>query len=316
MMPTSRPACLAHGHGHALFALILASAAACSNGKRGQPEQRAAEQGQTGEASSQARDAGRATPESGQPADPAKSDAMPQRMRCLVESYPQHLCGGDANHVYWCDGTVMLWDDGREKADHDTLLDTADLEDQMSQPYRPGREYDVPIPVDWEPGRIRHTPFFMKMYGETESEVRATLIHISWLPGSVNRRVRVTKVNGVDDKLAAVARDIEALPRQLVASVEQTSGPFYWRDIKGTTRKSMHSFAVAFDVGLDHAYYWRWSKPDARGHYPYKNAMPLEIVEVFEKHGFIWGGKWYHYDSPHFEYRPELLHPACVAPTK
>jgi hypothetical protein len=28
---------------------------------------------------------------------------------------------------------------------------------------------------------------------------------------------------------------------------------------------------------------------------------------IFEKHGFIWGGKWYHYDTMHFEYRPELL---------
>jgi peptidoglycan LD-endopeptidase CwlK len=28
---------------------------------------------------------------------------------------------------------------------------------------------------------------------------------------------------------------------------------------------------------------------------------------VFEKHGFIWGAKWYHYDTMHFEYRPELL---------
>lgn len=26
-----------------------------------------------------------------------------------------------------------------------------------------------------------------------------------------------------------------------------------------------------------------------------------------EKHGFIWGGCWYHYDTMHFEYRPELL---------
>src|SRR5262245_1812136 len=27
----------------------------------------------------------------------------------------------------------------------------------------------------------------------------------------------------------------------------------------------------------------------------------------FEKYGFIWGGHWYHYDTMHFEYRPELL---------
>ena len=34
---------------------------------------------------------------------------------------------------------------------------------------------------------------------------------------------------------------------------------------------------------------------------------PWEIVAAFEAQGFIWGGKWYHYDIMHFEYRPELL---------
>ena len=42
-------------------------------------------------------------------------------------------------------------------------------------------------------------------------------------------------------------------------------------------------------------------------HIPYKNRIPHRIVEIFERHGFIWGGKWYHYDTMHFEYRPELL---------
>jgi len=27
--------------------------------------------------------------------------------------------------------------------------------------------------------------------------------------------------------------------------------------------------------------------------------MPQEIVDIFERHGFIWGGKWYHYDTMH-----------------
>ena len=34
---------------------------------------------------------------------------------------------------------------------------------------------------------------------------------------------------------------------------------------------------------------------------------PWEIVLIFEKYGFIWGGKWHHYDTVHFEYRPEML---------
>ena len=39
----------------------------------------------------------------------------------------------------------------------------------------------------------------------------------------------------------------------------------------------------------------------------YRNKIPMAIVEPFEKKGFIWGGRWYHYDTMHFEYRPELL---------
>ncbi len=47
--------------------------------------------------------------------------------------------------------------------------------------------------------------------------------------------------------------------------------------------------------------------PAPNGHIAYKNEIPWEIVRIFEAHGFIWGGKWYHYDTMHFEYRPELL---------
>jgi hypothetical protein len=43
--------------------------------------------------------------------------------------------------------------------------------------------------------------------------------------------------------------------------------------------------------------------------------MPREIVDIFERHGFIWGGRWYHYDTMHFEYRPELLLPP-IAPQR
>ena len=39
----------------------------------------------------------------------------------------------------------------------------------------------------------------------------------------------------------------------------------------------------------------------------WKNRYPQAIVDAFEAEGFIWGGRWYHYDTMHFEYRPELL---------
>ena len=37
------------------------------------------------------------------------------------------------------------------------------------------------------------------------------------------------------------------------------------------------------------------------------NRIPVAIARIFETHVFIWGGAWYHYDTMHFEYRPELL---------
>jgi len=55
--------------------------------------------------------------------------------------------------------------------------------------------------------------------------------------------------------------------------------------------------------------YWRWQRPKK----PLKwvNRYPQTIVDAFEAEGFIWGGRWYHYDTMHFEYRPELLDPDC-----
>ncbi len=63
----------------------------------------------------------------------------------------------------------------------------------------------------------------------------------------------------------------------------------------------MHAWGAAIDLNTKYSDYWLWSKGG------YRNRIPMEIVEVFEKHGFIWGGKWGHFDTMHFEYRPELL---------
>jgi hypothetical protein len=66
----------------------------------------------------------------------------------------------------------------------------------------------------------------------------------------------------------------------------------------------MHAYGAAIDIATRHADYWRWS----RGETPrWRNRIPLAIVRIFEQHGFAWGGAWYHYDTMHFEYRPEVV---------
>ena len=79
------------------------------------------------------------------------------------------------------------------------------------------------------------------------------------------------------------------------------SGTYNCRDVAGSTARSVHAWGAAIDINSAASDYWRWSPKG------WHNRIPIEIVRVFERHGFIWGGRWYHYDTMHFEYRPELL---------
>lgn len=225
----------------------------------------------------------------------------------LLEAYPSHLRSIDGTSVTWTDGTTMPYDDGRPDKSFEQMLDEPDLQDQMSLPYPAGAPADLRPSRNADPGRIRYEPFFRKMYGSTREEVEDKLVVIRWLPSSANVPVRVTTVNGVADKLTEVSREMDKLPPRIRRYVQRLSGSYSWRPIAGTDRLSMHSFGIAIDIDARHADYWMWDKPDPSGAYRYRNRIPREIVDIFERHGFIWGGAWYHYDTMHFEYRPELL---------
>jgi hypothetical protein len=243
----------------------------------------------------------------------ADEAAIPAGLICLVESYPGLLCGARPDALVWCDGTVMPWEDGQERVGLEAMLAGADLRDQMAMRYQPGPITMAP-PVDHDPGRVRYDPFFRKMYGESKAAVQAKTTQITWMPKSGGKRLRVTTVNDVHKRLEAVGRELDELPEALRTIAVNDSGTFVWRKIKGTDRVSMHSYAIAIDIGVPVSDYWAWVKPGADGLLPWRNRIPWEIAQVFERHGFIWGAKWYHFDTMHFEYRPELLHPRCAAP--
>jgi len=232
---------------------------------------------------------------------------IPEGLQKLLLAYPEFLDSADENTLYWNDGTGMIYDDGIENKDFETLLNEPDLEDQMSMKYVKGDSYEVPPEINFDPGRVRYEPFFRKMYGSSSSEVRSKLVSVSWLPNTLNKQEMFTSVNLADEKLQAVSDELDELSNDLKKYVKKTAGTFNWRVISGTNRLSMHSFGLAIDINVDYSNYWKWEKPGRDGVLQYKNKIPMEIVEIFEKHGFIWGGKWYHYDTMHFEYRPELL---------
>jgi hypothetical protein len=225
---------------------------------------------------------------------------IPAGLKKLMLAYPDYVDSVDENHLYWKDGEKMIYDDGKEKS-FEERLDNPDLEDMMWQEYTPGKEYEIPK-KDFDPGRIRYEPFFFKIYGSSASEVKSNMVTIPWMPKSTNSKVSIMGLNDVSLQLKAVSDELDKLPENLKKYVTKTAGTFYWRNIAGTNRLSTHSFGIAIDINTDYSDYWLWDKS-----MKYKNRIPMEIVEIFEKYGFIWGGKWYHYDTMHFEYRPELL---------
>ncbi len=233
------------------------------------------------------------------------ADSVPAAVRRLMKAYPQ-VRSFRNNRIYFEDSSSLLYDDGKVKR-FQQLLDSPDIEDQFHFPYRKG-----PIPVsiarNEDPGRIRNEAFFKKIYGATKDEVRSNLVEITWCPKTIGQKLLVTKINGVDRQLQKISAELDALPA-FTDYVRKIGGTFNWRFIKGTTRLSLHSFGMTIDINTAYSHYWQWdcacTTEDVA--LTYRNRIPAEVVAIFERHGFIWGGRWYHYDTMHFEYRPELM---------
>lgn len=189
------------------------------------------------------------------------------------------------------------------------VLCDSTLDQSLTIPYPKGA-LTAPIAKGESPGRVRSEPLLKAMYGGSQSEVEQNLVTINWCPKLLkNQRIRVTSVNGVDLALKRVSDELELHPEW--EKYLTTAGTYNWRVIRNTNRLSAHSFGIAIDIGVEYSHYWLLDNPQAVETstlaYRNRNEIPQGIIDIFERNGFIWGGKWYHYDTMHFEYRPELL---------
>ncbi|MBD5294808.1 MAG: M15 family metallopeptidase [Bacteroides sp.] len=234
-----------------------------------------------------------------------EASQMPAQSLALLEAYPDCIKEIKDNFVVMVSGDKLVYDDGKQK-DFMGRLDDSDIEDMFYD------VYSLPDPkpaFQFDPGRSRSEALFKAMYGSSAEEVRKKLVDVEWF----GERVKFMSVNGAADSLRAVARELTGYPE--LRPYLKSSGTFYWRPVRGAKRMSAHSYGIAFDIGVDKSDYWLWKSGSNDENKPveYANRIPREIVEIFQKHGFIWGGAWYHYDTMHFEFRPELLKYAAYA---
>ncbi len=220
----------------------------------------------------------------------AKSTAVPAPLACIVRDY-------DATARLGEDGWSLVLPSGQ-------AIPYAEVADVYEIPYPHGAIKPV-TEVDFDPGRVRIDALMFATYGRSAKEVQAALT-----PVKIGGKVVLVHKKIAEPLRRVAARIAEAMKhdRTLAPFFESLGGTFNWRKIAGTDELSMHAWAIAIDLDTTRASYWR---NDRETNPVWKNRYPQAIVDAFESEGFVWGGRWYHYDTMHFEYRPELLDPGC-----
>jgi hypothetical protein len=149
--------------------------------------------------------------------------------------------------------------------------------------------------------------------GLTRRDIEALLERMDFLgkPIVVHRDI-VEALKRVERSIREAAAE-DAETSAFIQSIGQAGG-YNWREIRGSSRMSYHSWGLAVDIQPKslggQGIYWRWERARNEDWM----ILPLErrwkppdrVIAAFEHEGFIWGGKWALYDTMHFEYRPEF----------
>jgi hypothetical protein len=246
----------------------------------------------------------------------------------LWRAYPDAVRGFKQNSKGWefllRNGPEIPYSDGLQV----TILERmegADLESILCQAY-PFSRVSLPVKPGQEAGRFRNYELLKAAYGATPEEVKKNLVVVDFAGLAVEFNQNNGAAQALHDAAVEIQRDPEAMAYvKRVAGIRLEGARAFklkrspnisswnWRCIEGTRRLSAHSFGIALDLNktrISKPSYWRWLNPKK---YPggFERVTDLEpvswpLVEIFEKHGFIWGGKWHHFDTMHFEYRPEF----------
>lgn len=231
---------------------------------------------------------------------------MKQDILSLMMAYPEYIVGVEARenekvYLIMKSGKRIIYDDKTVKS-FEQKLANPDLQDMMEQQY-PLTPIKSLMPKNEDPGRGRVYSLLSEVYGGSRSKVESNLTNVN-----VGKYSRFNKNNKAAEELKKVMQELMPIAQKnskVATSLFPSSGTYNYRIISGTGRLSPHAFGIAIDLARDNRDYWQWAseKQGAERIASY----PQEIVDVFQKHNFIWGGKWYHFDILHFEYRPEII---------
>ncbi len=226
------------------------------------------------------------------------------KVYCLLSVYPTLKWDKQSAKIITATHQSIPWAPQKHKS-FQQKLKSATIGDTLSMPYNRSSATHIIPPHNHDPGRMRNTKLLAALYGQTKAAIKANLVRVQWI--QYQGRIRTLFFNrkqGAAEALRKVVKALNKLSNREKAYLSPSGGSFNYRKIAGTNRLSAHSYGIAIDINTKKSLYWRWSKQKTRH---YSKQIPTRIIKIFEKHGFIWGGRWHHYDTMHFEYRPEII---------
>lgn len=223
----------------------------------------------------------------------------------LETAYPGLYVDDAQGTVHMPDGaSVLPLGDITGRSPADRLVDPTIAEQFI---YAYPLDFDLETrKTPWEdPGRLRNQAFFKALYFDSQARAAAALVTVRYPP--TGTRFFLTDKTCAATQLDAALKAIAGQGVDYTRYFSNIGGSFNWRTISGTNRLSAHSYGMALDLNANLGGYWRWSGAAAGSAGAYDNQIPEGIVAPLERYGFVWGGKWHHFDGMHFEYRPELI---------
>lgn len=224
----------------------------------------------------------------------------------LMMAYPTFVKGVELSagnpYLVMASGLKILYDDQKVKT-YDEKFAQADIQDMLEQLY-PLTDTTGIAALNIDPGRFRVYAFFNDVFGATKEKTSANLVKVTF--GTQN--LSFTQLNGAHlafKKATDLASALAIKEPSIKAYMYPSSGTYNYRVISETNVLSMHAYGIALDMRFNDQDYWQWAnltKAEAR-----IVQYPKSLVKIYEDQGFIWGGKWNHFDTVHYEYRPEII---------
>lgn len=156
---------------------------------------------------------------------------------------------------------------------------------------------------------------YLVYQGKTKNEIIKQLRKIKFFGIEIWVHKRISTALKQIEKQIMLLQKSDTAVRLFIKNISSCWG-FNWRVIADSGKLSNHCWGTAIDI-LPKNYrnkkiYWYWEASKNNEWMkipPHKRWAPPEaVIAIFEKEGFIWGGKWDLWDNMHFEYRPELIY--------